>query len=192
MSVSVPNPFSDVLRSTDAAVHELEDDGTYPNNETLPLLVYPQVLRSSVDAPARAYERVFQAHNWMGTWRNGIFPYHHYHSTAHEVLGIAGGSASVQLGGPAGVTLDVSTGDVLVLPAGVAHKNQGTRGKFLVVGAYPDGRSWDLKRGEPGDRPEADRNIAQVPLPSLDPVYGTDGPVQEHWTQADESDESAA
>jgi uncharacterized protein YjlB len=97
------------------------------------------------------------------------------------VLGIAQGSATVQLGGPAGVTLDVATGDVLVIPAGVAHKNRGASGDFLVVGAYPDGQRWDLKRGEPGDRPEADRNIEQVPLPSLDPVYGDDGPVQEHW-----------
>ena len=181
MSVSIPEQFSDVLQTPEVAVHLLKDDGTYPNNETLPLLVYHQALRSSVEVPARTLEDIFQAQNWRGAWRNGIFSYHHYHSTAHEVLGVAQGSATVQLGGPHGVTLDVATGDVLVIPAGVAHKNRGASGGFLVVGAYPDGQNWDLKRGEPGDRPEADRNIEQVPLPSRDPVYGSNGPVQEHW-----------
>jgi uncharacterized protein YjlB len=185
MSVSIPRSFADVVQGPDVAVHLLEDDGTYPNNEVLPLLVYRHALRSSVDSLVRTFEQVFRAHNWRGSWRNGIFPYHHYHSTAHEVLGVAGGRATVQLGGPGGVTLDVTAGDVLVLPAGMAHKNRGASEDFLVVGAYPEGRRWDLNRGEPGDRPEADRNIEQVPLPSLDPVYGEDGPLHEHWKQAD-------
>jgi len=185
MSVSVPDQFLDTVQEPNVAVYLLEEDGPYPNNEVLPLLIYTQVLRSTVEAPARTFEQVFQAHNWRGSWRNGIFPYHHYHSTAHEVLGIAEGHAAVQLGGDGGLTLDVAAGDVLVLPAGVAHKNRGASGDFLVVGAYPDGQNWDLKRGKPGARPEADRNIEQVPLPALDPVYGANGPVQEHWGAVD-------
>jgi uncharacterized protein YjlB len=51
------------------------------------------------------------------------------------------------------------------------------------VGAYADGRSWDLRRAETGDRPEADRNIEQVPLPSTDPLFGAEGPLIEHWRE---------
>lgn len=182
MGVSVPDEFSGVLGEPDLLARTLTDDGTYPNNEALPVLVYGRAVRRSVRSPASTLERIFRANNWTGAWRNGIFSYHHYHSTAHEVLGVTAGTATVQLGGPEGWTLDVGAGDVLVLPAGVAHKNLGSDRDFQVVGAYPDGQSWDLRRGEPGDRPEADRNIERLPLPSRDPLYGADGPLLEHWT----------
>jgi uncharacterized protein YjlB len=67
---------------------------------------------------------------------------------------------------------------------GGAHKNLGANRDFLVVGAYPDGQDWDLKRGRSGERPAADRNIEQVPLPARDPVYGDEGPLVEHWALA--------
>lgn len=88
----------------------------------------------------------------------------------------------MQLGGPDGEVFDVEVGDDLILPAGVAHKNLGVDGDFLVVGAYPDVRpDWDLKRCRSGERPVADRNIKEVPLPALDSVYGAAGPLVEHW-----------
>lgn len=68
-----------------------------------------------------------------------------------------------------------------MLPAGVAHKNCGAGTDLLVVGAYPEDQEWDLLRGRPGERPEADRNIARVPLPAMDPVYGADGPLGTRW-----------
>jgi uncharacterized protein YjlB len=181
MAVSIPDDFSGVLREPKLLARTLADDGTFPNNEVLPVLVYGQAVRPSVRSVAATVERVFRANNWTGAWRNGIFSYHHYHSTAHEVLAVTAGAATVQLGGADGWTLDVEAGDVLVLPAGVAHKNLGSDRDFQVVGAYPDGQSWDLRRGEAGERPEADRNIEQVPLPSRDPLYGADGPLLEHW-----------
>lgn len=181
MNGTDPDRFSDRLSAPDVTAHILPDDGTYPNNERLPVLVYRQAVRPAGESPARVLEQIFQAHDWTGTWRNGIFSYHHYHSTAHEVLGIAHGGASVQLGGPDGLLLDVRAGDVFVLPAGVAHKNCGADGEFLVVGAYPAGQQWDLKRGKPEDRPVADRNIEAVSLPETDPVYGAQGPLLERW-----------
>lgn len=184
MSILIPDRFSDALREPKTDTHVLGDDGTFPNNEELPVIAYTQVLRDSVDAPAGTFERVFRAHGWTGAWRNGIFSYHHYHSTAHEVLGVAGGSATVQLGGPTGVTVEVSSGDVLILPAGVAHKNLTSTPDFLVVGAYPEGQDWDLRRGRPADRPEADRNIKEVSLPTHDPVYGTGGLLPAHWRKS--------
>lgn len=177
MSTTIPESFLEVLGVPDVETHHFADDGTFPNNPSLPVLVY----RQAVDGEVGTLERVFRAHNWRGQWRNGIFSYHHYHSTAHEVLGVARGSARVQLGGPEGATFDVEAGDVLVLPAGVAHKNLGADPDFLVVGAYPEGQDWDLLRGRPGERPEADRNIERVPLPSQDPVYGLEGPLVNHW-----------
>lgn len=181
LSFVIPDSLSDVLREPDIRTYVLSDDGTFPNNGRLPVLAYSNAVRTTGQSPARTLETVFRTHQWTGTWKNGIFSYHHYHSTTHEVLGIARGAATVQLGGPEGMILDVTAGDVLVLPAGVAHKNREADRDFLVVGAYPQGRRWDLKEGESGERPEADRNIEEVPRPTRDPVYGKDGPLQEHW-----------
>lgn len=179
--MQIPDTFSDVLLDPDVIVHSFSDDGTFPNNEHLPTLLLRGAFRRSRSDLAAHIERVFRAHGWRGTWRNGIFSYHHYHSTSHEVLGVSRGSARVQLGGPEGSAFEVESGDVMVLPAGVAHKNLDADGRFQVIGAYPNGREWDLKTGERGERPKADRNIEQVPLPEQDPVYGRRGPVMKHW-----------
>ena len=162
-------------------LHRFDDDGRIPNS-ALPLFVYHGALRlDGDDDPAAVCEAVFADNGWRGAWRNGIYPFHHYHSTSHQVLGVARGEATVRLGGEGGATLRVRAGDVVVIPAGVGHKNLGSSGDFLVVGAYPDGRDWDLCRGEPGERPRVLENIRCVPLPETDPVYGRDGPLVEHW-----------
>jgi len=159
----------------------LEDDGTFPNNPNCPVVVYRGAFSQAAHA-ASAIESAFRQNGWGGTWRNGIYGYHHYHSTAHEVLGVARGSARVQLGGPDGNVLDIEAGDVLVLPAGTAHKNLGASPDFLVIGAYPEGQDWDMNTGKPGERPQVDRNIDQVSLPDKDPVYGTGGPLATRWS----------
>ena len=159
----------------------LADDGTFPNNEKLPVLVYRHAFATGEDEPEGRIEEAFRKSGWGGTWRNGIYSYHHYHSTAHEVLGVARGTARVQLGGDDGATFDVAAGDVLVIPAGVAHKNLGSSMDFMVVGAYPAGQEYDMKYGHPGERPQADLNIEATPLPDADPVYGADGPLLQHW-----------
>lgn len=169
--------------SSDAAVtaHLLQDDGTIPNNPHLPLLVYQGVLDVSAGDPASSFETLFAANGWSSSWRNGIFPFTHYHSTAHEVLGISRGTAKVRFGGEQGVVLDVEPGDVVVIPAGVGHQNLGASLDLLVVGAYPGGASWDLCRGGADERRKVLDNIARVPLPPGDPVYGPEGPLITHW-----------
>ena len=68
---------------------------------------------------------LFARHGWPPAWRNGIYDFHHYHPNAHEALAIAVGHVRVRLGAEAGVTLDLVAGDVVVLPAGTAHRNLG-------------------------------------------------------------------
>jgi len=159
----------------------LTDDGTWPNNSTLPLLYYPGAFTWSEREDPAEVEQVFHGNHWINSWRNGIYSFHHYHSTAHEVLGIYGGTVTVQLGGPDGVILDAQSGDVIVIPAGVAHKNHGSSRDFRCIGAYPDGQTWDMNYGKPGERPAADENIARLKLPSRDPIFGNHGPVGEFW-----------
>jgi uncharacterized protein YjlB len=157
--------------------HSFEDDGGIPNSP-LPALVYHDVDGAQ---EAAACERLFADNGWLGAWRDGIYSFHHFHSTAHEVLGIVRGSATVMLGGPSGRAFEVAAGDVLVLPAGTGHCNQGSSQDLLVIGAYPDGIQWDLRRGDPAEHDEAVANIRAVPLPETDPVLGSGGPLTELW-----------
>ena len=169
------------VRSAEIEVYLFEDDGTIPNNPKLPLLLYRSALDFGQDDPARLCEKVFAAHGWDDAWRNGIYAFPHYHSTAHEVLGIAHGHLRVRLGGAQGRQFTVHPGDVIAIPAGVGHQNLGSSPNLLVVGAYPRGQSWDLCRGVPDERPRVLENIARVPLPDTDPVYGEAGPLIGHW-----------
>ena len=169
------------IDSGQAQNHLLSDDGTFPNNARLPLLVYLQTLKLPPRDPAAMVEDLFAANGWRGSWRNGIYDFHHYHSTAHEVLGVYRGWAEVRLGGKNGITLTVRRGDVVIIPAGVAHKNLGASSDFRVVGAYPAGQSPDMCYGKAGERPRADERIAAVSLPGQDPVYGAGGPMKVHW-----------
>jgi uncharacterized protein YjlB len=164
--------------------YRLLDDGVFPNNASLPLLLYPQaVTAANVGDPAAQLELLFHQHAWVNSWRNGVYAYHHYHSTAHEVLGVYCGCAVVQFGGENAMPLTVQAGDVVVIPAGVAHKRLSASPDFGVVGAYPAGQRWDMNYGEPAERPQADQNIARVLMPLFDPVY-TAGGLKEIWTQA--------
>ena len=170
--------------SRDIEVRELrfEDDGSIPNNPKLPLLLYPQALADDERDPSRCKELLAQ-NSWGGAWVNGVFPYHHYHSTSHEVLCVIGGSASITFGGPEGETVEVKAGDVVVIPAGVGHCREGSGGGFSVIGAYPKGQeNYDLRTGEEGERPEVLENIRNVPLPETDPLFGEKGPLLRRWS----------
>lgn len=146
----------------------------------LPAVVHRGVLAGAGrEGTASAFERLFAANGWPPRWRDGIFDYHHYHSTAHEALGVAGGEARVQLGGPDGETVEVRTGDVLVLPAGTGHRRVRASRDFLVVGAYPRGQDYDLRTRPP--TPAVLARIEAVPLPAADPVCGADGPLTAAW-----------
>lgn len=159
----------------------LKDDGIIPNNK-LPLILYKNAFEERGRKGAEWLEARFRRNNWINSWRNGIYSFHHYHSTTHEVLGVYSGTALVHLGGEQGERVRIEAGDVIVIPAGVGHKNLGSD-NLGVVGAYPDGRRWDLMKGLTGERPKADKNIAAVPMPSADPLFGKDAGLIEIWKQ---------
>ena len=160
--------------------YNFEDDGRIPNSH-LPLLVYKAAF-GATDSLADAMEETFAKNNWKNSWRNGVYPYHHYHSITHEVVGVYSGTAQLHMGGEGGEIIEVEAGDVLVIPAGVGHKKVSASDDFGVVGAYPGGKDYDLMTGKEGERPAADKRIAQVPLPDNDPVLGKEGGVVKFWT----------
>lgn len=153
---------------TEPLTFTFEDDGVIPNS-SLPLLVY----RAAVPADPAAIERLFAANRWPPAWRNGVYPFHHFHSTAHEALGIARGAVSVLFGGPNGQVLHARAGDVIVVPAGVAHCNKGQSDDLLIVGAYPDNApDPDMRRCKASEHDAAALAVAAVPRPHADPVTG--------------------
>ena len=169
-------------RSIEVKELRFEDDGGIPNNPTLPMLIYPRALTEDERDPSRCKE-LLSENGWVGAWTNGVFPYHHYHSTSHEVLCVLDGEARVTFGGPEGERVEIRAGDLVVIPAGVGHCRESSGGGFTVVGAYPEGQeNYDLRTGEEGERPGVLENIRDVPLPETDPLFGVEGPLLGRWS----------
>ncbi|MGZ3216141.1 cupin domain-containing protein [Paracoccus sp. T5] len=126
----------------------------------------PVVHRAVTAAPTASwFTDRFARNGWSGSWSGGVYDWHHYHATTHEVLGCHRGSAVLRLGGEDGDDVVVGPGDVIVIPAGLAHCRLAASEDFQVVGAYPGGVEPDIQTG--GGIP--------CPLPKwdLDPVFGS-------------------
>jgi uncharacterized protein YjlB len=163
---------------------KFKDDGKVPNNPALPVLVYKSAIEiDGKRRPEEAIEKLFAANGWgHGQWRDGIYPFVHYHSMIHEALGIARGRARVQLGGHSGEVFELAAGDIVVLPAGTGHQKLLGSDDLLVIGAYPPDGTYNLCRGDdPTARDKALTMIPKVPLPESDPVLGKDGPLPQLW-----------
>ncbi|CAD7340575.1 cupin [Sphingobium sp. S6] len=151
-----------------------------PNNGRLPVILYRRAIApASCDETAHVFEEAFARHGWPAQWRDGIYDYHHYHSTAHEVLGIAAGTALLMIGGPGGREIEVSAGDALLLPTGTGHCALRSSEDFLVVGGYPEGQHWDICRAAPDE--EARERMTTLPFPASDPLDGPGGTLNDHW-----------
>jgi len=178
----IARPEAVIPRSRKPHAMSFKGDGETPNNPRCPLILYrsPVGLADAPD-PAAIFEVLFAANGWRPAWRDGIYPYNHFHTGTHEVLGIARGHARVRYGGSKGRTVELRAGDVVVHPAGVGHRRLSASKDLLTVGAYPKGCRYDEARPEEVDYRRAVKDIAKVALPQADPVYGVKGALMDLW-----------
>nr|WP_249193653.1 cupin [Gluconobacter wancherniae] len=172
------------VRSASAAtpanveVFSLRQNGWVPNSPHLPVIVYRNALEAG-EGKESVYEALFERNGWPPQWRNGVYPFHHYHSLGHEVLGFSNGSAKLMLGGPGAHEVQVRGGDIALLPAGTGHCNLGSDADFTVIGAYPPEQEFDILRTAP--TPEQMARINSLAFPTTDPVQGAGGTVSKEW-----------
>ena len=151
------------------SLYFLKDNGKFPNSH-LPVLHYPGVVKVPVLFAGKRIKALFRRNGWSNNWRDGIFTYAHYHSNTHEAMAVIRGRTTLQLGGEYGTQIKIQKGDLLIIPAGVAHKNMGDQKDVICIGGYPEGKDFDINTGEPGERPGTDQVIAALPVPANGPL----------------------
>jgi uncharacterized protein YjlB len=171
-----------VTRDRKPNLHHFKDDGWTPNNPKFPMIHYRGAVKLERKwDPAAVFEVLFARYQWAGSWRDGVYDFLHFHTKSHEVLGIARGTVCVRFGGAKGRNIKLKAGDVVILPAGTGHCRVESSDDLLVVGAYPEGSGYDEPKPEDIDPKIARANIAKVPVPLHDPVYGAEGPLRHVW-----------
>lgn len=88
--------------------------------------------------------------------------------------------------------MSLSVGDVIVLPAGVAHCCLESEEGYEYVGLYPKGSPhWDNNfcRADEEETREKAANARAVPVPEYDPITGKDGDLVRIWRRALEGGE---
>jgi len=160
----------------------LRANKNFPNS-SLDVLIYKAacILPKQKNKAADIFQKIFLRNGWSNSWRNGIYNFHHYHSTTHEVMGICSGKATILLGGPKGKKVALEQGDVLILPAGVGHKCLNASGQFLCIAAYPQGKDYDMNLGKKAELESSLKHIENLGKPSKDPVYGKLGFLKVYW-----------
>jgi uncharacterized protein YjlB len=173
------------LRSLKVSAHQIPAFGGVPNTsiQQHPLLIYHRCIRSTC-SPSLIEHHLEEVGTVTPQWRYTMYSTSHFHSTTHEVLCISRGSAQLLFGGednPGKVETTVEKGDVIVVPAGVAHRLlKDLHGDFEMVGSYPPGANWDMCYGKKGEEEklESIKNLAWF---KKDPVYSDEGPVLMNW-----------
>ena len=163
-------------------LYYLDDDEIIPNSY-LPVLYYPKAMELPLLFPSRAMTQLFSKNNWTNNEVTNIYTINHYHSVTHKSLGVIKGNTELLLGGVNGVIVPIQKGDVIIIPAGVAHKNLGKEYAVVCVTGYPESRIYDMNYCKRHERPRTKKNIAALPLPLKDPVFGSEGPLVRLWQQ---------
>jgi uncharacterized protein YjlB len=171
-----------LVQKRKANTYKFRDDGNTPNNPRFALVHYRSAVRLDLRYDSAAiFEDLFSLNGWKDSWRNGVYDFLHFHTSTHEVLGIARGDARVQFGGAKGRVLRIKAGDVIILPAGTGHHRLSASKDLLVVGAYPAGGKYDEPKPSEVDHEAAVARIAKVKPPKKDPVFGSHGPLKRLW-----------
>lgn len=119
--------------------------------------------------------------------------YIHYHPNVHEAYAVILGSSTLYLGLDVTANtsdnpetencaeVEVSTGDVIVLPAGVSHCSKDYSPEYRYLAAYPkEGEKYRLvrdihvKRLDTYDNSGDIAKAKRVPIPA-DPIFGSQG-----------------
>lgn len=169
--------------SPNEIIHALiPTNGFFPNNNLYPFLLYKQVLLVENEF-IQEIQTLLSKNHWGNSWIDSIYDYDHYHSNTHEVLVIISGSCGVQVGGPNGKIYFITKGDVIIFPAGVAHKSLTKSDNFTCIGAYPHPNNYDMNYGKAQEHPRVDENIKRVKLPKADPIFGVHATLFDYWKE---------
>jgi uncharacterized protein YjlB len=177
--------MADRINSNPHILHIILKRNKFFPNSRQPVLVYKGalLLPQQKNKASEIAQKIFARNGWSNSWRNGIYDFHHYHSITHECMAITMGRVQVIIGGPQGRRIKLEQGDVIILPAGVGHKSIQHSDDFLCVGAYPQGKDYDMSTGTATEYKTAVKNIADVPLPLHDPVFGKQGFLKTYWKE---------
>jgi len=162
--------------------HVFKPNGNFPNSK-LPLLVYKNacLLGKQINVAVETLQMLFNKNGWKNSWANGIYTFHHFHSNTHECMGIAAGKAWVVFGGIKGQKFTLKKGDIIIIPAGLAHRCSKVSSDFLCVGAYPKGKDYDIMLGKPEELEKIKHRLENIPVPPCDPIYGKEGFLKSFW-----------
>lgn len=174
------------LSSLRTSRHHIPAHGRIPNTsiQNRPLLIYHSAFPPPTCSASSIKEHLASVGAVVPQWRYTMYSTTHFHSTTHEILCISNGKARLCFGGEENdgrVDPVVEKGDVIVVPAGVAHRlleDLSPNGSFEMVGSYPAGKQWDMCYGVPGEQAKID-TIKELGWLEKDPLYGEEGPVLE-------------
>lgn len=162
--------------------HVLRGNGRIPNSR-FPLLIY----RRAFDLPAAEVDGLFRNNQWPPEWHSsfGMYPRHHFHSDAHELIAVTRGTLVGRFGGPEGFRTTMTKGDIVVIPAGVGHFGESITEDLRLTGAFPLGFAiHDFRLGYVEEYSRMVERSQRVPVPAFDPVHGADGPLTSLWRDA--------